>query len=316
MAEILVLGAGVVGLNSALRLALETKHKVTVWAADSTNITSAYAGAYWWPSPGVSNQTDLIKWSSESYQFMHALGIEAGIINRKIIALMGTPMEPPVWFGIVPGCRPVTASEANAQFPHGLVLESGPVIDPPMHLKWLRDQLVDLGVRIEQHKVTSLNETLKKYQILINCTGLGARELCQDNDLHPASGQLVRVAIKTIDRVMFLGNQPERTAYIIPHNSFTILGGTYFANDLDLSPDTDETMAILARCNNLCPDLRARKSDIISVSKALRPVRSAVRLEKEEMAGGLVIHNYGHGRSGWALAYGCAGTVVELIKEI
>ena len=47
----------------------------------------------------------------------------------------------------------------------------------------------------------------------------------------------------------------------------------------------------------------------------LRPVRSSVRLEREEVRpGNWVVHNYGHGGAGVTLSWGCAGEVVQLVE--
>lgn len=44
----------------------------------------------------------------------------------------------------------------------------------------------------------------------------------------------------------------------------------------------------------------------------LRPGRREVRLEAEEMEGGTVIHDYGHGGAGITLSWGCAAEVGRL----
>jgi D-amino-acid oxidase len=316
MAKILLLGAGIIGLNTALRLALETEHQVSIWAADLTDITSSYAGAFWWPTQSITSETNLVDWGSATFHFLHGLDQEAGVVNRKIIGLDEQPCQIPPWFGVIPRCRQASAAEVTAKFSHGLVIESAPVIDPPVHLKWLRDRLAGLAIPIQLRKVTSLQEALAQCPIVINCTGIGARELCHDKDLRPVSGQLVKIRANTIDRVIFVGNRPERTAYIVPHATHTILGGTYFVDDFQTRLDEDEVLAILARCNELYPPLRATKDDIIGGSKAPRPVRPTLRLEVEKQAGGLVIHNYGQGRSGFSLAYGCAGEVLRLLHQV
>jgi hypothetical protein len=41
-----------------------------------------------------------------------------------------------------------------------------------------------------------------------------------------------------------------------------------------------------------------------------------VRLEVEKRAKGVIIHNYGHGRSGFSLAYGAAGAAVKLVADL
>ena len=63
---------------------------------------------------------------------------------------------------------------------------------------------------------------------------------------------------------------------------------------------------------------RLKTAKIISQWAGLRPYRlNGVRLEHEMFQGKLnVIHNYGHGGCGVSLSWGCAGTVVQLVKEI
>jgi D-amino-acid oxidase len=53
----------------------------------------------------------------------------------------------------------------------------------------------------------------------------------------------------------------------------------------------------------------------VQVKVGLRPYRPEVRLEAEEFQNGTkcIIHNYGHGGSGWTLAWGCAMEVCELV---
>ena len=57
------------------------------------------------------------------------------------------------------------------------------------------------------------------------------------------------------------------------------------------------------------PELRDQK--VIGSWAGIRPYRPLVRVEKE----GKVIHNYGHGGSGFTLAWGCAEEVASLIEE-
>lgn len=315
MAAVLVLGAGIIGLNTALRLAAETKHRITVLAADLMGNTSNYAGAFWWPSSRGQDMDRLTDWSLETFAYLQTLGGDAGIARRKIVGLQEEPWEIPPWFDKISSAREATADEVHARLKHGLVVEAGPVIDPPVHLNWLREHLSALGVAIELARVSTLEEALKRCPIVLNCTGLGAKELCHDDELYPASGQLVKIRKCNIKDVIFIGNRPERTAYIVPQPSYTILGGTYFYNDWQTEADPEEASLILERCNQLCPALGASAEDVISSTRALRPIRSNIRLEAEETKNGLVIHNYGQGRSGFSLAYGCAGTVIELLAR-
>ena len=60
---------------------------------------------------------------------------------------------------------------------------------------------------------------------------------------------------------------------------------------------------------SIFPELREQKE--IGSWSGLRPFRKAIKLEKE----GNVIHNYGHGGSGFTLAWGCANSVNDIIKQ-
>jgi len=61
-----------------------------------------------------------------------------------------------------------------------------------IYLPWMMRKIKENGGLIAQYKVESLSE-LSGYDIVINCTGLGARELVGDESLFPVQGQLVVV---------------------------------------------------------------------------------------------------------------------------
>ena len=71
---------------------------------------------------------------------------------------------------------------------------------------------------------------------------------------------------------------------------------------------------ILSKVEALWPELD--RSKIIGGNVGLRPSRSEIRLELEEIEGRLVVHNYGHGGAGVTLSWGCAEDVVSLIEGI
>ena len=59
--------------------------------------------------------------------------------------------------------------------------------------------------------------------------------------------------------------------------------------------------------------LRARPERIFQISVCLRPVRAAgPRLETEQVGDALVVHNYGHGGSGWSLSWGSSALAVQM----
>ncbi len=59
--------------------------------------------------------------------------------------------------------------------------------------------------------------------------------------------------------------------------------------------------------------VRARMERVFRVTVCLRPFRAAgPRLEAERVGDKLVVHNYGHGGSGWSLSWGSSAMAVEM----
>ena len=145
---------------------------------------------------------------------------------------------------------------------------------------------------------------------VINTTGLGARELVGDARVFAVRGQVVHCERRGVDRVM-IDEQGEDITYIVPRSRDVVLGGVADEHVERLEVDEAQTGAIVARCVALEP--RLRQAEILSVAVGLRPCRDLVRVEREEIQGTPVIHNYGHGGSGVTLSWGCAAEVLELL---
>ena len=62
--------------------------------------------------------------------------------------------------------------------------------------------------------------------------------------------------------------------------------------------------------------IRARTDRIIDIAVCLRPFRPAgPRVEVERLGDTLVVHNYGHGGSGWSLSWGSSARAVRLAMQ-
>jgi D-amino-acid oxidase len=62
--------------------------------------------------------------------------------------------------------------------------------------------------------------------------------------------------------------------------------------------------------------IRARADRIIDIAVCLRPFRPAgPRVETERLGNVLVVHNYGHGGSGWSLSWGSSARAVRLAMQ-
>jgi len=162
-----------------------------------------------------------------------------------------------------------------------------------------------LGGAVEHREVASLDEL--DADAVVNCAGLGARELAGDDSLVAVRGQILRVAAPEVREWLLDQSDPQRLVYVVPRVHDVVLGGTAEEGAEDRTPDPATTDAIRARCAAVIPALR--HAPVVGVAVGLRPARPAVRLEAE----GRVVHCYGHGGAGVTLAWGCAGEVAALL---
>ena len=71
-----------------------------------------------------------------------------------------------------------------------------------------------------------------------------------------------------------------------------------------------------ASVSNLAP-IRARTDRIFDIAVCLRPFRAAgPRLDTERLGDTLVVHNYGHGGSGWSLSWGSSSIAVAKAMQV
>jgi D-amino-acid oxidase len=144
---------------------------------------------------------------------------------------------------------------------------------------------------------------------VINCAGIGARELVHDADLEPHRGQVAIVPrIESLSTAIVCDDEP--LMYAIPRAKDCVFGGTNDVSD-NLLADPATTSRIIAEGSRV---LNIGKPPVFAERVGLRPFRrSGVRLERDRLRDArTVIHNYGHGGAGFTLSWGCARKVLEL----
>lgn len=170
------------------------------------------------------------------------------------------------------------------------------------------------GVQIHTRKVTDLWELHSEYDIVVNCAGIGARQLVGDQQLFPIRGQVLKVHAPWVKNFIRDG---DGLTYIYPGIDSVTLGGTREKESWRLSPDPGTTKDIFDRCCSLEPSLQRARD--IRVKVGLRPSRSSVRLQREVLSQGgaklLVVHNYGHGSGGFSVHRGTAEEAAHLVGE-
>jgi len=156
----------------------------------------------------------------------------------------------------------------------------------------------------------------------VNCTGLGSRDLFNDTEILPSRGQVIAIKPNGFNKIVADDSGHNSLLYIIPRKNDIILGGTVLKGDWSLTEDKDTTKEILAKARKIDPIFN--KVEILEVKIGLRPARTKIRLERQNIIwekGGVrkykvVIHNYGHGGSGFTVSWGCAKQVLILAIKV
>lgn len=318
-----VVGAGIVGLTAAHELRSRGHDVAILTRDDPLATTSAVAGAVWYPFLAEPRER-VLAWSAVSYRRLAQLAEDpaTGVLLRDVVEVFAEP-EPDLWWQqAVPSVRRLAAAEVPPGYVAAVRVEV-PVVDVPRHLPWLVAELERLGVRFERREITSLDEAFggggpdahdAPFDAVVNCTGLGARELCGDTQVEAVRGQVLRFAGPEASslRDVWIDDTRPRPGYLIPRGTDLIAGGSADRGDERLESDPRDTEAILAAACEAFPVLRGRTPAQVAVG--LRPYRPTVRLERELRADGrILVHDYGHGGSGYTIAWGCAEEVAGLL---
>lgn len=330
--HVTVVGAGVIGLTTALTLE-EHGHRVrVVAAARGADTTSAVAGAVWFPYR-VGPPHRVTGWALRTRRWLEHLANttpEAGVDILTGFEIAGDDGTTRPWWSAAPtmegdtlapkreraGSQPARDEDGIAVEyvpapiagePHGWKF-TAPRVQPSLFLPYLESKLRE---PIEQRVVIDL--AAEAGDVVVNCTGLGARELVGDDLLYPLFGQLVIAEIGDVDPTVTVTDDrdPDRIFYVIPRRDELVLGGCsipYPPGDMPrLDPGIRER--ILAQAARLGLPIGAVRTERVG----LRPYRATVRLERDA-ADPRIIHNYGHGGAGFTLCRGCAEDVVALLS--
>jgi D-amino-acid oxidase len=312
-ADVIVVGCGVIGLTAALRMREASLDVRIVTAALPFETTSGVAAALWYPYKAYPEDR-VLSWGSETFEVFVELSRVpgSGVRMREGVELWREPVPDPWWASAVPDVRRCTKDELPPGYSDGHIFVA-PVIEMPIYLRYLLDRFVGAGGNVEHRFVSSLEDAGDGH-VIVNCAGLGARELVGDPSMEPIRGQIVRVRNPGLERFVLDEGNPEGVTYVIPRSEDCILGGTAEEGEWDTEPDPEIAAGILRRCTTLEP--RLAEAEVLEHKAGLRPGRPEIRLEREDAAQGPPrVHNYGHGGSGVTLSWGCAEETLRLVHR-
>lgn len=201
-------------------------------------------------------------------------------------------------------------------------------INTAIYLPWLVSKCLANGVvfrrGVLKHILDAKTMSPGQVDAIVNCTGLMASKLkgVEDKTVVPARGQIVVVRNDAGKMLNLSGTDDgeDEACYIMTRaaGGGTILGGCYQKGNWDSQVDPNLAVRIMKRAVAVCPALTGGKSiehlDIVRHGVGLRPVREGgTRIEREDVGGTPLVHNYGSGGAGYQNSYGCADEAVELI---
>ena len=254
-----VVGAGVMGLTTA-RLVQEAGFQVTLYtAALSPDTTSNVAGGQISPLGHFSEDAVTPEWRAQfaaamAYswsRFQILAGDKYGIrwlpTYEESRRTEPTPSESfmPDWRVLSPGDHP---------FPlENVVRYRTMYVETPRFLRQLTADLLMAGGKIRLRKfATPGNLADLPEELVFNCTGIGARDLFGDLDLHPVRGQLA--VLQPQSEILYAA--AGRWGYMFPRADGILLGGTFERDVWDTTPDPAAIADIVSSHRRFFDELR------------------------------------------------------------
>jgi D-amino-acid oxidase len=247
--RVAVIGAGVMGLSTA-RLLQEAGFPVTIYAAAvPPDTTSNIAGGQFHPyavfrdeevTPEFRTQfARALDYSWRRFQIM--VGDDYGIRWLPTYVETDTSESMPV-ANFPPINRLLT--QAEHPFPLQNVLRYDTMyVETGRYLRQMMRDVQIAGGKFEVRKFATPADIASLPEALVfNCTGLGSRDLFNDQDLHPARGQLAILEPQPEIQYAVTGGP----GYMFPRPDGIILGGTFELDQWDATPQPDTIAHIIS----------------------------------------------------------------------
>ncbi|KAJ9065818.1 hypothetical protein DSO57_1015646 [Entomophthora muscae] len=329
--KVVILGAGVIGLTTAIVL-LENEFQVTVVAEHLPGnlhpyYTSPWAGAHWRSYADKNDHVGLENDRFTFFKFMELCEQEDKSLIKLCKSLEYWSKKPldyeGPWFkDITPNFREIDVKDLPKSVEFGIQYDAM-CINAPKYLLWLKEKFTALGGAMIEKRVGHFNEcfALGKANVVINCSGLGALTLggLEDQAVFPTRGQTILIEAPHIDYSL-TKHLNDEIVYLIPRGDGTVvLGGTREANSKISNPDPATAQTILERCQEVTGGLGEFR--IIQHNVGFRPTREGgmrLSLEKLQINENVyyICHHYGHGGFGFQSSWGSANNVLHKIKSL
>lgn len=350
MADIVIVGAGVLGLSTAFAISenYEFPHTITIVAEHdpestpySPKYTSPWAGAHFRPFPSKNaaelRDYPLSRVTLERFKRLARTNPEASVRFVKAVEYFGAPDQ--FYSGITEGYkegidnfRLLDRSELPKDALMGTEYNSY-VINSPHYLRFLYHKLkFQYDVKFVNAKLDKLldatNYATLDNCVVVNCTGMGLLwNGGYDPTSFPIRGQTLLVNAPTGCKLenYTITHQLKLNEWTFciprPLDGGIILGGTKQPHAIDVAPREDDTRALLERGALMFPELMKTNAngekyfDVVKVNVGFRPARTdGMNFSVENHGHTTVINAYGAGGSGYEFSYGIGYKVYEMLR--
>lgn len=327
MVQIGVVGAGVVGLTTATLLQDAFPRASITIIADrflQDTVSDAAAGIF---RPGLQlqgpNMDMTKKWLQDAYKYYKNIlnsedALEAGVM--KLSGYAFSSKDPNIiknepFHSSFEEYRLCTEEELNFHNMKYGSFFTTLLTECRRFQPYLTRKFKKRGGQIVKRHLESLEELADDFDVICNCSGLGAKDLCEDRSMASLRGQVFKVHAPWIKKFYFV----DYDTYIIPGFELVTLGGTRHLDTYNDKISKHDAAAIWEECTSFLPALKDAQE--ICQLVGLRPYRPTIRVEKEVLAFNSgktlkVVHNYGHGCYGVMVSPGTSMHAVSLVHDI
>ena len=333
----LVVGGGIIGLTTARALQERGFEIVVHYGKKAEHATSGGSGGYWMPFHAQG--ADLVRWAEVTLKKYESEPFVEKLAALSLFAASEAP-EMPKWgacanMRVLQGREDLEKALSDGDFALPEGYESAfhfetVVVDSPRYCAHLEALIVEEGGLVDNVLCTDLVAAAESIgaNVVVNCSGLNGGNLARDDawSVIPGRGVVLRYArpanctavITTEDAPLASETEP---AYVIPRGDVLVVGGTYNEGDSSNTPTDAEVARLQKVAKTFAPALA--KVEPLTAWVGHRPVRpKGVRVEVSAPDAFVVsnpditvAHNYGHGGSGFTLAWGCAADIADAIQK-
>jgi hypothetical protein len=263
---ITIIGAGVIGLFSAYDLLNKNYKNITIVAEEFDNLTSHKAAGLLAPV-SMNNEPEMQiiidKIGIDGYKFYSEIAKNQSKDFQNSALIVPAYFESREESGLEPyvGIVMKPAKDVILDFQNGMkrkmvAYDDGIFIDTILLMKQLKMFLEKNNIKFVKKRINSFDEI--KDNIIINCTGLGARELNNDSKVNSVQGHLIMMKDQVPQDLHYMifanvnegqtknGQKIKRSFYLFPKMSGTssndigVLGGTFIENSYKDTPNIEE----------------------------------------------------------------------------